>query len=61
MKKYAVVVHLEIDEDEDVYHPAKWGFDELIGSEVTGWEVFDVTDEPVERVRIDADGAEVIA
>jgi hypothetical protein len=61
MKKYAVIIHLEIDEDEDAYHPATWQFDELIGGEVTGWEVFDVTDEPVERVRIDADGAEVIA
>ncbi len=61
MKKYAVIVHLEIDEDEDSYHPATWMFDELIGSEVVGWDVFDVTDEPIERVRIEANNVEVIA
>ena len=61
MKTYAVVIHLEIDEDEDSYHPATWQFDELIGGEVRGWTVFDVTDEPIERLRIDAFDAEVIA
>ncbi len=61
MKTYAVVIHLEIDEDEDSYHPATWQFDELIGGEVRGWTVFDVTDEPIERVRIDAFDAEVIS
>ena len=61
MKKYAVIVHLEIDEDEDSYHPAAWQFDELIGSEVVGWDVLDVTDEPIERVRIEANNVEVMA
>jgi hypothetical protein len=61
MKKYAVVIHIELDESEDFYPPVKWQFDELIGSEVTGWEVFDVTDEPIERLRIDAEGVEIIA
>jgi hypothetical protein len=61
MKKYAVIVHLEIDEDEDSYHPATWQFDELIGSEVVGWDVLDVTDEPIERVRIEANNVEIIA
>jgi hypothetical protein len=61
MKKYAVVVHIELDGDEGFCHPVKWQFDELIGNEVTGWEVFDVTEKPVERLRIDAEGVEVIA
>lgn len=61
MKTYAVVIHIEIDEDEESYHPATWQFDELIGGEVRGCTVFDVTDEPIERLRIDATDAEVIA
>ena len=61
MKTYAVVITLEIDESNSFDHPAKWQFDELIGGEVRGWTVFDVTDEPIERVRIDAFDAEVIA
>ena len=61
MKKYAAIVHLEIDEDENSYHPATWRFDELIGIEVVGWDVFDVTDKPIERVRIEANNVEVIA
>ena len=61
MKTYAVVMTLEIDESNGWDHPAKWQFDELIGGEVTGWSVLDVTDSAVERARIDADGVEVIA
>jgi hypothetical protein len=61
MKTYAVVLTIEIDEGEDWNHPRNWQFDELIGGEVTGWSVLDVTDSAVERARIDADGVEVIA
>jgi len=61
MKTYAVVITLEIDDSNSWDHPAKWQFDELIGGEVTGWSVLDVTDSAVERARIDADGVEVIA
>ena len=61
MKTYAVVIHLEIDDDETWSHPASWLYDELIGSEVRAVTVYDVTDEPVERVRIDAEGVEEMA
>lgn len=61
MKTYAVIIHLQIDEATGWDNPQKWRYDELIGDEVQNWMVVDVTDDAVERVRIDADGAEVVA
>ena len=60
MKTYAVILHIEVDEDSNE-HPANWQYDELIGEGVYGVTVYDVTDETVERLRIDADGVEEIA
>ena len=60
MKIYAVILHIEVDEDSNE-HPAKWQYDELIGEGVVGVTVYNVTDEPVERLRIDADGVEEMA
>ena len=60
MKTYAVILHIEVDEDSNE-NPAKWQYDELIGESVYAVTVYDVTDETVERLRIDADGVEEIA
>ncbi len=59
-KTYAVILHIEIDEDSNE-NPADWQFDELVGEGVFGVTVYDVTDEPVERVRISADSVEEMA
>lgn len=58
MKTYAVILHIEVDEDSGYDHPATWQYDELIGDGVVGVTVYDVTDEPVERVRISVDSVE---
>jgi len=48
-------------EDESNEHPAKWMWDELIGEGVESVTVYDVTDGPVERIRLTAEGPEDIA
>jgi hypothetical protein len=60
MKTYVVILHIDIDEESNE-HPAKWQYDELIGEGVRDVTVYDVTDESVERLRIDADGVEEVA
>lgn len=55
MKIFSCVVTMEI-EDETSEHPAKWQWDELIGNGVRAVTVYDVTDEPIERVRLTAEG-----
>ena len=60
MKTFACVVYMRI-EDESNEHPAKWMWDELIGEGVESVTVYDVTDGPVERVRLTAEGPEDIA
>ena len=61
MKTYAVILHIEVDEESNYDHPARWQYDELIGEGVRGVTVYDVTNESVERLRIDADSVEEIA
>ena len=68
MKIFSCVVTMEI-EDETSEHPAKrlgkqrvetWPWDELLGRGphpiVRAVTVYDVTDEPIERVRLTAEG-----
>ena len=60
MKTYACVVMIDLDDDVTYDLPANWNWSELIGPEVRGVTIFDVTDADVERVRITVDGAEEI-
>lgn len=60
MATFSCVVTIEVDDEHGYDHPAKWQWDELIGDGVRAVEVFDVTDEPINRVRLTADGAEEI-
>jgi hypothetical protein len=59
MKTYACVVYITL-EDEGFDHPARWQWDELIGEGVETVTVYDVTDGPIERVRLTAEGLEDI-
>lgn len=52
MKTYAVILHIDVEEDEG--NPSKWLWDDLIGDGLYQVTVYDVTDEAVERVRISA-------
>ena len=61
MKSYSCIVTIDIDDENGYDHPAKWQWDELIGDGVRAVTVHDVTDGPVERVRLTAEGDEVIA
>ena len=60
MKTYACVVMIDLDDDVTYDLPTNWNWSELIGPEVRGVTIFDVTDADVERVRITVDGAEEI-
>ena len=50
MKKYAVILHINVEEGEG--SPSKWLWDDLIGDGLYQVTVYDVTDEAIERVRI---------
>lgn len=58
MKTYSCVITIDIDEEDGYDHPAKWQWDELIGSGVQSVTVYDVTESPIERARLTATGVE---
>lgn len=60
MKTYSCIVNIEIDDEEGYDHPAKWQWDELIGTGVVSVTVYDVTDAPIERVRLTNTGPEEV-
>lgn len=59
MKTYSVVLTLNLrDTDPD---PSQWDWPALIGDDqCQNWQAYDVTEEPVERVRLTDTGADVI-
>ena len=62
MKTYACVVTIDMDEDCPMGNPVDWSWSALVGPDVRVGPVtvIDVTDEPIERLRISADGVEEI-
>ena len=60
MKTYAVLLIMDFDDEVDD-PTSDWNWNELVGGGVTTATVWDVTDTPVERLRIDAEGPEELA
>lgn len=60
MKTYACVITIDLDDEDGYDHPAKWQWDELIGGGVHAVTVYDVTDTPIERVRLTNQGPEEV-
>lgn len=57
MKTYSCVVTIAIEDEDDKFaNPGKWDWDALIGEGIKSITVFDVTDKPVNQVRLTDNG-----